>query len=38
MVFQAEKIVDEEGGHKSGAKDKMPPVGRLARAIDIPAI
>jgi len=37
-VFHAEKMDDEEGGHESGGKDSICPLGRLESAIDMPAI
>lgn len=37
-VSQAEKMVDEDGGHDSGGKERIWPFGRLERAMEIPAM
>jgi hypothetical protein len=31
-------MVEEEGGHDSGGKERICPFGRLERAIEIPAM
>jgi len=37
-VFQAEKMVEEDGGHARGGKERIWPFGRLERAMEIPAM
>jgi hypothetical protein len=37
-VLQAEKIVDEDGGHDSGGNERTFPFGRFDRAMEMPAM
>jgi hypothetical protein len=37
-AFHAAKIAEEDGGQERGGKDKIWPLGKLERAMDMPAI
>jgi hypothetical protein len=37
-VFQAEKMAEDDGGQERGGNDRIWPLGRPDKAMDIPAI